>query len=53
MCNAPTIATGNRRWEIKANMPKRMVQAVENYHSEANSINVFLSDEDIFEHKVN
>lgn len=31
-------------------MPKRVVQAIENYHSEANSINVFLSDEDILEH---
>lgn len=38
------------RLGIKANMPEGVVQAIENYHSEANSINVFLSDEDIFEH---
>ncbi len=34
---------------IKANMPERVKQAIENYQSEANSINVFLSDEDVFE----
>lgn len=37
------------RLGIKANMPERVVQAIENYQSEANSINVFLNDEDIFE----
>ena len=37
------------RLGIKANMPKKVIQAIENYQSEANSINVFLSDEDIFE----
>ena len=30
-------------------MPERVIQAIENYQSEANSINVFLNDEDIFE----
>ena len=34
---------------IKANMPERVIQAIDNYQSEANSINVFLNDEDIFE----
>lgn len=34
---------------IKANMPERVIQAIENYQSEANSINVFMHDEDIFE----
>ena len=30
-------------------MPIKVVQAIENYQSEANTINVFLNDEDIFE----
>ena len=30
-------------------MPERVIQAIDNYQSEANSINVFLNDEDIFE----
>ena len=37
------------RLGIKANMPERVVQAIKNYQSEANTINVFLNDEDIFE----
>ena len=37
------------RLGIKANMPIKVVQAIENYQSEANTINVFLNDEDIFE----
>ena len=38
------------RLGIKANMPERVVQAIENYQSEANSINIFLHDEDVLEH---
>lgn len=34
---------------IKTSMPDKVIQAIENYQSEANSINVFLNDEDIFE----
>lgn len=37
------------RLGIKANMPEKVIQAINNYQSEANSINVFLNDEDIFE----
>ena len=37
------------RLGIKAHMPEKVKQAIENYQSEANSINVFLNDEDIFE----
>jgi putative DNA primase/helicase len=34
---------------IKANIPERVKQAIENYQSESSSINVFLNDEDVFE----
>lgn len=37
------------KYGLKANMPKRVYQAIENYQSEANTINQFLNDEDIFE----
>lgn len=35
---------------LKGNMPKKVKQAIENYQSEANTINQFLNDEDTFEH---
>lgn len=35
--------------KAKANMPEKVKQAIENYRSEANTINQFLNDEDIFE----
>ncbi|MGN1412450.1 MAG: primase-like DNA-binding domain-containing protein [Oscillospiraceae bacterium] len=37
------------RFGIKANMPKRVIEAIKNYQSEANTINVFLNDDDVFE----
>lgn len=38
-----------RQYGIKVNMPNKVKQAIKNYQSEANSINVFLNDDDIFE----
>ncbi|MGM9849078.1 MAG: phage/plasmid primase, P4 family [Bacilli bacterium] len=38
------------KYGLKANMPEKVKQAIENYRSEANTINQFLNDEDIFEH---
>ena len=37
------------RLGIKANMPEKVKQAIENYRSEANTINQFLNDEEVFE----
>ena len=37
------------QYGIKAYMPKKVIRAIEEYHSEANSINAFLNDTEIFE----
>jgi putative DNA primase/helicase len=47
------VVEGYKRYQqlgLKANMPERVKQAIENYQSEANTINQFLNDEDTFEH---
>lgn len=46
------IFEGYRRYKnigIKAKLPKSVVYAIKEYQSEANSINVFLNDTEIFE----
>lgn len=37
------------KYGIKAHMPKKVIRAIDEYHSEANSINAFLNDTTIFE----
>ena len=37
------------KYGVKAHLPKKVIRAIEEYHSEANSINAFLNDTTIFE----
>ena len=39
-----------KKYGLKINMPDKVRQAIENYQSEANTINQFLNDDEVFEH---
>ena len=38
-----------KKYGLKAHMPKKVQQAIDNYQSEANTINQFINDEEVFE----
>ena len=46
------LIEGYKRYKqlgLKSNMPERVVKAIENYRSEANTINQFLNDNEVFD----